>query len=431
VRILCGATHPTNFTYWYDVEEWQKRDDIELVLTTTCGPPIMIKSALLSFEKLGFFLYREEQCGSTLAESRMGQRCTSGRGGETVTTGDSEVSAQAELAAVRDVLRRHQLPMAEQIDRVLQGSEAEAREFLMSGELWGRTGSIVYRAGVVQSWETQRDCANAFSALGEWQNVHGYVNPDVTYWVLFLRQRRGLPQLSGGEHAVSAGQPSRVAVPWSVRDVWLAVLAAAAIYGASVGLVFLVGTSSLRLNLDLWVALIPTLLELLFLVPVWWFAMRKHHASLKTLGFVDFRAWVLAMGIGLLLGYYMFSGLYGGLLDYFGLEVQADLTPLLQRLSSPWPLIVTIVLVAPVVEETFFRGFVFAGLRARYDWRWAAAISAALFAAAHMDLTFFIPAFVLGYLFAYLYQRSNSVWPGMIIHTALNGLAMTVMYAQL
>ena len=90
-----------------------------------------------------------------------------------------------------------------------------------------------------------------------------------------------------------------------------------------------------------------------------------------------------------------------------------------------------VVVVAPVVEETFFRGFVFAGLRGRYDWRWAAAISSALFAAAHLELTFFIPAFVLGYIFAYLYQRSGSVWPGMIIHAAMNALAMAVLYLQL
>ena len=89
-------------------------------------------------------------------------------------------------------------------------------------------------------------------------------------------------------------------------------------------------------------------------------------------------------------------------------------------------IVFTGVVVAPVAEETFFRGFVFAGLRSRYDWRWAAAISAALFAAAHLSVTFFIPAFLLGYLFAYLYQRSNSVWPGMIFHVFLNALALSI-----
>lgn len=322
--------------------------------------------------------------------------------------------------------------MAEQIDRVLQGSEAEAQEFLMSGELWGRTGSIVYRAGIAQSLEAQRESEHVFSALGEWQMVHGYVNPFVAEWVTFFRQRRAFPRLPGGQQAVQANRPSpsRVAVPWSVRDVWSGVLAAAAIVAASIGLVYLLSVSSLRPNLDLSVALIPALFELLFLVPVWWFAMRKHDGSLKTLGFVGFRPSVLAVGIGLLFAYYMVGGSYAALLDFFGLEVQADLAPLARELSTPWPLIVTAVLVAPVVEETFFRGFVFAGLRARYDWRWAAAISAALFAAAHLEITFFIPAFMLGFLFAYLYQKSNSVWPGMILHIAMNGLAMALLCLQ-
>ena len=96
--ILYGATAPDNFTYWYDVEEWQKRDDLNLTLTIdrecdgwqcdvglvphvlermnpdpantiaiTCGPPIMIKFALMSFQKLGF---TPEQTYTTL-EKRM------------------------------------------------------------------------------------------------------------------------------------------------------------------------------------------------------------------------------------------------------------------------------------------------------------------------------------------------------------------------
>ena len=119
------------------------------------------------------------------------------------------------------------------------------------------------------------------------------------------------------------------------------------------------------------------------------------------------------------------------MLRQFGLRVQADLTPVLRQLSTPWPLFVAVVLVGPVAEETFFRGFVFAGLRSRYDWRLAAGMSAALFAAAHLELTFFLPAFALGYLFAYLYQRSNSIWPGLILHMLLNGIALVAAYSLL
>lgn len=98
ISILYGATAPQNFTYQYDILEWQKRSDIDLRLTIdrecdgwqcdvglvpavlermapspentiaiTCGPPIMIKFALLSFKKLGF---TPEQTYTTL-EKRM------------------------------------------------------------------------------------------------------------------------------------------------------------------------------------------------------------------------------------------------------------------------------------------------------------------------------------------------------------------------
>jgi uncharacterized protein len=218
----------------------------------------------------------------------------------------------------------------------------------------------------------------------------------------------------------------RSQVPWTTRDVWLGVATAVVIMVATYSLAYLLRVLTVKPDVDLWVALFPTLFELLFLVPVWWFTIRKYHASLKTLGFVKFKGSVLAIGLGLLFAFYLVNGVYAYVLQSFGLEVQTDLTPVIRQLSTPWPLFFATVIVAPVVEETFFRGFVFAGLRGRYDWRWAAAISAALFAAAHLQITFFIPAFLLGYLFAYLYQRSNSIWPGLIIHALLNAFAMTI-----
>jgi len=236
---------------------------------------------------------------------------------------------------------------------------------------------------------------------------------------------------SDGEHLAQSEQVKRVSVPWSTRDVWLGMIAAALIVAAGWAIAYSLSALSLRPDLDLWVALFPTLVELLFLVVVWWFSVRKYHASPKTLGFANFKFSVLAVGLGLLLAFYFFNGFYAYLLQALGLRVQPDLTPVLRQVSSPWPLFVAVVLVAPVAEETFFRGFVFGGLRSRYDWRWAAAMSAALFAAAHMQITFFIPAFILGCLFAYLYQRSNSIWPGIIIHVLVNAFALAVVYVQI
>ncbi len=297
----------------------------------------------------------------------------------------------------------------------------------MSGELWGGNGSIVDGAGVARWRGARPEIQDAFIALGEWQISHSHVTPGVKHWVEVLKGRRGLQRQSGGTLTAQGGQAKQAAIPWSTRDVWLGVLVAVVIVGVTFALAYMLRAFSLK-HVNLWLAIVPAVLELLFLVPVWWFAVRKYHASSRTLGFVRFGFSVVGIGLGLLLVFYFANGLYARLLYEFGLRVQTDMTPVLRGLSTPWPLFVTIVIIAPVVEETFFRGFVFAGLRSRYDWRKAAVISAALFSAAHLELTFFLPGFAVGLLFAYLYQRSDSVWPGMIVHALMNALAVTLAY---
>ncbi len=229
---------------------------------------------------------------------------------------------------------------------------------------------------------------------------------------------------------MGAAGPGQIwAVPWRPRDVWLGVVFAAITVAIALGLAVLLAATSANPNIDLWVGLFPSLFELLFIAVAWWFSVRKYHAPWRTLGFVKFRPSMLAVGFGLLWVTYFVIGIYNYFLRSFGLEMQTDVTPVVQELASPWPLVFTAVVIAPVSEEIFFRGFVFGGLRPRYGWLRAAVISSALFAMAHGQLTFFPAAFLLGFLFAYLYQRSGSVWPGLILHMVVNGLALGVAVA--
>lgn len=85
---------------------------------------------------------------------------------------------------------------------------------------------------------------------------------------------------------------------------------------------------------------------------------------------------------------------------------------------------------APVIEETLFRGIIFKSLR-KYFGKWTAAvISAAMFSGLHMQTYGFIPRFVLGLALAYLYERNNSLYPSMALHS-LNNFIVTVMMAGL
>jgi membrane protease YdiL (CAAX protease family) len=213
-------------------------------------------------------------------------------------------------------------------------------------------------------------------------------------------------------------------VPWTTQDVWLGMAACAAWLAAAIGFAVLLILLSWQIDLGLFV----TLWELPLVVPAWWFTVRKYKVGWRTLGIQGFSAQTLGIGLGLMTLSMAFNLVYNLALSPFGLQAQMDFAVLFQELSSPWLLLVGGIVVAPVVEELFFRGFVFSGLRERYGWSKAGLISAGLFALIHLQPLAVIPIFILGMIFAYLYHRSGSIWPAVIMHVLTNGLGLGAAY---
>jgi membrane protease YdiL (CAAX protease family) len=222
----------------------------------------------------------------------------------------------------------------------------------------------------------------------------------------------------------SNSEQAPASVPWSVRDVvfglgflvvwWL-------VFGFSVGILQLA-----QINID--PGVLVGLAEMLLLLPVWWFAIRKYHVGWDTVGLRDFRTQALGVGCGLMIASSLFNVVYSAIISQFGLESNQNLAPLLAGLDTPVWLLISGVVVAPVVEEIFFRGFVYAGLRQRFDWKTAAVLSAFLFALVHLQPAMIPPIFILGLIFAYLYHRSQSIWPAIIMHVSTNALALGAAY---
>ncbi len=77
-------------------------------------------------------------------------------------------------------------------------------------------------------------------------------------------------------------------------------------------------------------------------------------------------------------------------------------------------------LIAPVAEETIFRGFIYGWLRRRVPVLPAVVISAAVFSAAHLVLVLALPLFGVGVILALLYEYSDSLLPGAIVHGLFN-----------
>ena len=222
-------------------------------------------------------------------------------------------------------------------------------------------------------------------------------------------------------------QPESPPVPWTPRDVWWGV--ASFVLWLVVVLVFRLGLEWLPAGVEPDLGLFVSLAELLLILPVWWLAIRKYGAGWGSLGLRPFNGAMVGVGCGLMLLSFAFNFVYGLFLALFDLRVQLDLIPIFQELPSPWLFFVGGAIIAPLVEEIFFRGFVFAGLRPRYGWPRAALLSAAVFALLHFTPTAMIPIFILGYIFALLYQFSGSIWPAILMHVLTNSLALGAAYA--
>jgi membrane protease YdiL (CAAX protease family) len=90
--------------------------------------------------------------------------------------------------------------------------------------------------------------------------------------------------------------------------------------------------------------------------------------------------------------------------------------------------VLLIVGLASISEELFFRGFLFAGLRSRWPLWAAALLSGVIFGLIHAPtgITAVIPLSVLGVVLCWLYERTGSIWPCVLVHTINNGLALAV-----
>lgn len=87
---------------------------------------------------------------------------------------------------------------------------------------------------------------------------------------------------------------------------------------------------------------------------------------------------------------------------------------------------VATVLIAPIVEETVFRGLVLSRLKRVMPGWLAVVLSALLFGVCHGQAVWMAYAFVLGLLFGVMTLRTGSIWPSLIAHIVFNGIGQAL-----
>lgn len=95
--------------------------------------------------------------------------------------------------------------------------------------------------------------------------------------------------------------------------------------------------------------------------------------------------------------------------------------------QQPLLAILAVVVLAPMLEETLFRGFIFPALSKKMGLIWGAIVSSALFGIAHLQANVSIYTFVLALVLCYLYVKLRSTVPGMFLHMLNNYIAFMAM----
>lgn len=90
---------------------------------------------------------------------------------------------------------------------------------------------------------------------------------------------------------------------------------------------------------------------------------------------------------------------------------------------------VALVVVAPVVEELVFRGFLYTRLRQAKMPLWVTmVVVSVVFGLVHMQVNVGVDVFVLSMVACVLRHLTDSVWPGILIHMTKNLLAFYVIF---
>jgi membrane protease YdiL (CAAX protease family) len=86
------------------------------------------------------------------------------------------------------------------------------------------------------------------------------------------------------------------------------------------------------------------------------------------------------------------------------------------------------VVIAPIVEELFFRGFVFPAMRTKLPVGWAAVVTGTMFGIVHVfgsPIAFVLPLAVLGTVLCLLYWKTGSILPCIALHAINNCVALS------
>jgi uncharacterized protein len=250
------------------------------------------------------------------------------------------------------------------------------------------------------------------------------------------------PRPDLAEEGSAPSSEQRRPAPWGPLEaipVFVIALVLAAVGGVIAGLVAAPGchfVSDPTAACGLTFVLISLSTELGFLLSVVLWVVTVKRAPLGTLGLPGRPLGDVGFGLLSGLGLFVVSVVAGIIVLTIARAIlgheptQPDQIPTyVQRGTLFWSGLV-VVLAAPLGEETFFRGFLFRGLRRRFSLWPAVLISAAAFALVHGSPILIFALFPVGVGLALVYERRQSLVASMAAHAMFNLIGMLLIAAN-
>jgi membrane protease YdiL (CAAX protease family) len=174
--------------------------------------------------------------------------------------------------------------------------------------------------------------------------------------------------------------------------------------------------------------ILTIILDLAFIGVAVWLALGRHHRKRDELGLRGFDRDLWWMPLAAAGSAHVAIVIYSVVLDALGAGAAVPKQDQLDQLFSNRAILplagLATVIMAPLAEEIFFRGFIFGGLIRPLGVFGAMLVSGLVFGAFHIQsadsVGLLLPFTLVGMLFAWLYYRTGSILPNMGAHFLFN-----------
>lgn len=181
-----------------------------------------------------------------------------------------------------------------------------------------------------------------------------------------------------------------------------------------------------------WVSLVITGASSALMLGVVWLFLRSKKFSIRDFGFK--KPTLNQIGVALLAyaGYFVSFLVIVLLLSAFVPAFNAEEAQDVGFVGAKgWQLLLAflgLVVIAPISEEIFFRGFLYRGLRRSWPIWVAAIVTSGLFALAHGQWNVGIDTFILSLFLIFVYQKTGNLWLSIGMHATKNLIAFLFLF---